>query len=432
MAEDAPAAATAGRPPPAHTAVSVILLVAVLCAIYVVSQFLRNSVGVIAPDLARELNLAPQALGVLSSAFFLGFAASQIPLGATIDHYGPKRCMLASVGLAVLGCVVFASSHSLTGLTMGRVLMGIGCSSFFMGPLTIYTRWFRSDRFSTMAGIQLGIGTMGTVFATAPLALSTELYGWRTTFLFVGVGAAAVGLLVAAVVRDNPPGTPNTGHRRGSLAQSFAGLGEVIRVPGFWRLFAIQFVGYSTFVAVLGLWGGPFVTDVLGFDLAERGNILLVMASAHIVGLFAWGPADRLFGNRFVPVTIGAMATATMLVVLAVFGDRGGAVTYAIFIGLGFCAAYIPVQTAHGRALFDTRLVGRGITLLNLGTMSGVFVMQAATGAIIGAFGPVMAESGEAVRPFIAYQAAFVFLAATIVIAWGIYRPAPDPRVDAN
>ena len=50
-------------------------------AIYVVSQFLRNSVGVIAPDLAAELALSAAEIGLLSSAFFFAFAAAQIPLG---------------------------------------------------------------------------------------------------------------------------------------------------------------------------------------------------------------------------------------------------------------------------------------------------------------------------------------------------------------
>ncbi len=416
-------------PPPALT---VVTLIAVLCAIYVVSQFLRNSVGVIAPNLTDELGLAPQELGILSSTFFLTFAAAQIPLGAAIDRYGPKLCMLASVGIAVVGCLVFAWSDGLAGLTIARALMGLGCSSFFMGPLTIYTRWFHTKQFSTLVGVQLGVGTIGTLFATAPLAWSTGLYGWRATFVFVAVGAAVVGLIVAVVARDNPPGAQPESHRPASLRESFAGLGEVVRVPGFGQLFAIHFVGYSAFVTVLGLWGGPFVTDVLGYDLSQRGTILLAMAAAQIVGLFAWGPTDRLYGYRRLPVSIGALSTAATLLILALFGDRGGAVTYAIFIVLGFVAGFTPVQTGHGRALFDKRLVGRGITLLNLATIGGVFVLQAVTGVIIGAFAPVESGSGELVRPFAAYQAAFAFLAVAMIIAWAIYRSAPDPRVDAD
>ena len=417
------------EPSRAPAVMTVALLIGALCAIYVVSQFLRNSVGVIAPDLAAELDLAPQALGMLSSAFFLAFAAAQVPLGVAIDRYGPKTCMLASIGLAVLGCAVFAWAETVTGLTLGRILMGLGCSSFLMGPLAIYTRWFRPEQFSTLAGVMLGVGTIGTLFATAPLAVSAELYGWRTTFLFVGAGAAVVGLLVLAIVRDDPPGVVRPVDRSAGLVASIRGLVDVVKVPGFWPLFALHFVTYSSFVSILGLWGGPFLTDVLGFDLAARGNVLFGMAAGVVVGSFVWGPSDRLFGGRRMPVTLGVFSTAAMILVLCLFGDRGGILVYAIFIVLGATAAFVPVQMAHGRSLFDARLVGRGITMLNLGTMSGVFAMQLLTGAIIGAFAPVAGPDGTPVRPLIAYQSAFVFLIAALLLAWLYYRTAPDPNV---
>ena len=54
----------------------VVTLVTALAAIYLVSQFLRNSVGVIAPDLAAEIGLTAGEIGLLSSAFFFSFAAS--------------------------------------------------------------------------------------------------------------------------------------------------------------------------------------------------------------------------------------------------------------------------------------------------------------------------------------------------------------------
>ena len=85
-----------------------IILVATLGGIYVVSQFFRNSVGVIAPDLARELELSAAEIGLLSSAFFFSFAAAQIPLGICLDRYGPKICMLVCAGIAAAGAVLFA------------------------------------------------------------------------------------------------------------------------------------------------------------------------------------------------------------------------------------------------------------------------------------------------------------------------------------
>ena len=105
--------------PPAVSSRSetVLFLVAALVAVYAISQFLRNSIGVIASDLSRELDLTATQTGLLSSAFFLSFAAAQIPVGIAIDRYGPKRAMLATAILAVAGTALFAlaPSASVTG-----------------------------------------------------------------------------------------------------------------------------------------------------------------------------------------------------------------------------------------------------------------------------------------------------------------------------
>src|SRR5215208_2504710 len=83
-------------------------LVGALIAIYMVSQFLRVSVGVIAPDLAAELALSAVEIGLLSSSFFFAFAAAQLPLGVAIDRFGPKRCILVCAAIAVVGAIAFA------------------------------------------------------------------------------------------------------------------------------------------------------------------------------------------------------------------------------------------------------------------------------------------------------------------------------------
>ena len=67
--------------PQAAGAGAAVALVATLISVYIVSQFLRNSIGVIAPNLALELGLSPAEIGLLSSVFFFVFAAVQIPMG---------------------------------------------------------------------------------------------------------------------------------------------------------------------------------------------------------------------------------------------------------------------------------------------------------------------------------------------------------------
>ena len=93
--------------------------------------------------------------------FFFAFAAAQIPLGVALDRYGPKRCMLVCAVIAVAGTLAFAFATTPAALVAARVLMGLGSSCYLMAPLALYARRFPPERFAALAGIQIGIGTVG-------------------------------------------------------------------------------------------------------------------------------------------------------------------------------------------------------------------------------------------------------------------------------
>ena len=400
---------------------TLVLLVAAMCVIHIVSQFLRNSIGVIAPNLAQDLGLGAAGIGFLASAFFLGFASAQIPLGIAIDRWGPRLAMSVSMGLAVVSVVLFAIAPSSEFLIVSRILMGVGCASFFMGPLSIYSRWFAPERFSTLVGIQLGVSGLGVLAATAPLAYATAAIGWRETFLVVAAFAAVVGVFVYVVARDDPPGAERKTSRE-TVAQSFAGIADVVRVRSFFPVFAIQFASYATFLTVFGLWAGPYLAHVYGYDLEKRGNVLLLLAMTHLVASAVWGPADRLFKSYKVPAVLGAGVTVASLVWIAVVGKPSETALFIWFVVFGFFASNTAVITAHGRSLLPPEFVGRGLTLLNLSTMGGVFIMQALTGAVVGLF-----DAPGGIYPVDAYRAAFICIAIVLTVCATIYWRAHDP-----
>ncbi len=402
-----------------------VILVGTLGLIYVVSQFLRNSVGVIAPDLAAELSLSASQIGLLSSTFFFSFTAAQVPLGIALDRYGPKICMLVCAGIAVAGAVLFAAAESPLVLIAARILMGIGSSCYLMGPLALYARRYPPERFATLVGIQLGLGSIGTLLATAPLAWSAATVGWRATFLAVAILMLLAGLLVAAVVRDDGHGGAGQPAARESFRESFAGFVQALRTPSVGRLFLVGLFAYSSFVLVVGLWGGPYLSHIYGYSLTERGDVLFLAALAQIAAAFAWGPTDRLFGSYKIPVLTGAVTTALTFAAVAILGVLPQVWLVVWFIAVGALSAYTPVMIAHGKALFPPHLVGRGMTILNMGTMGGAFLTQTLTGFVINLF---PAENGayalDAYRVVFALQALFV-LAACIPYLW-----ARDPIAD--
>jgi MFS family permease len=390
-------------------------VVATLGLLYVVSQFLRNSVGVIAPNLATEIGLTPIEIGTLSSVYFLAFAATQLPLGVALDRFGPKISMLVSIGFTVLGCVLFAVAHEAGSLIAARALLGFGTASFLMAPVALYARWFPPERFSTFAGIQLGLGSLGAIFATAPLAYATASFGWRMTFLGVGVCAAAIGVLIWLIVTDDPPGVKSTRHKE-TLRESVAGIWQVIRTPSMGRVFMVQVSSYPSYVLIVGLWGGPYLTHVYGYDLTGRGNVLFVAALSQVVGSFFWGASDRLFGGSKVPILISLAMCLVSLVLLIVLGTLPIPLLLIVFGVIGFTTNLSSLVMAHGRSLVAPHLLGRTITLLNMGAMGGGFLVQFISGTLINLF---PSEAGA--YPLDSYRLVFALQAALVLAGLLVY-----------
>jgi MFS family permease len=396
--------------------------VAALIALYSTSQFLRNSVAVIAPNLAAEIDLSASELGLLSSVYFLMFGIAQIPLGIALDRFGPKPSLMASVAIAVAGCGVFAMAQSVNGLVLGRALLGLGTASFLMAPLALYARWFAPRQFSSITGFQMGIGTLGALLATAPLAAAVSAIGWRATFLTIGGITMTMALLVWFVVQDDAHASRT--HRRESWRESFVGLYEIIRTPSIVRLFVLQMTNYPSYLLIVGLWGGPYLTHVYGYDLKGRGELLFVPALAQVIGAIFWGPMDRVFGRYKPPVLIASGVTFAALALLAVIGNPPVPLLLVLLGALGFSTGLSSLVMAQGKSLLPPHLLGRGITLLNIGTMGGGFVVQFVSGAVIDLFPAV-----DGAYPLAAYQTVFALQATALAITATAYLGSRDLRL---
>jgi MFS family permease len=408
----------------AAPAAAAIALFATLVAAYLVSQFLRNSIGVIAPDIAAEMRIPAAEIGVLSSAFFFAFAAVQLPLGVAIDRFGPKRCMLVCTAIVIASALMFALGRTPAELTAARIVMGVGTSCYLIAPLALYAQRFSPERFAMLAGLHMGVGTLGTLLATAPLAYVAAAIGWRAAFVGVAAVMGAVGLAMALVVREPEPAAPA---RRETLAESILGIRAAMRIPSVGRLFLMQMATYSSFVLFAGLWGGPYLSHVYGYDLKARGALLLVPAVAQIAGLTLYGWSDRVFGGYRAPIAIGAFVTAGFFALLAASGVLATGSLLVWMVGFGAFAGFTPVVIAHGKSLFPRKLVGRGMTLLNMGSMGGVFVSQSVSGLAIDLF-----AATDGVYPLASYRLVFALQAAFLVVAAAVYLTARDPLADSR
>ena len=390
---------------------------AVLCAGFLASQFYRVSNAVIAPELMRELAIRPEDMGFVTGVFFLVFAAAQLPVGVVLDRYGLRRTMSALFLIAVAGSAVFATADDVVELAIGRGLMGLGCAAGLMGSLVAVSRWFPPDRFARLSSLLYTLGGTGFLLATTPLAWITEETGWRSAFWMMAGVTAALALLLFAVVRDRPSSDDGKADaRHETLGEVLVGMRSVFGNRQLWLICAIQFVNYGTVLSVVGLWAGPYLNDVHDLDGVTRGNVLLSLNIAMLVGVMGFSVIERWLNTRKWTIFGGGCVSAIILFALAAFPQSALWTTIALLILFALASAYIMLIHAHARAILPDNIVGRGLTLQNLAVFLGVFVIQWATGFIVGSF-----DSVEGAAPTAAYQAVFIFLAGITVLALAVY-----------
>ncbi len=421
-AENSAPSGTADRAPHRARAVGFFLLLSLAAMI---SQFFRSAIGVIAPELQVELSLAPDQLGYLSSAFFLAFAALQLPVGVMLDRFGARLTISVLMAVAVVGALTFSLAEGFAGLVVGQMIMGAGFAGVFMGAIVVLARWFSEQQFPLVSGFMLAASNGGMVLSATPLAWAAEQIGWRGAYAAMGIVTAFVALLLGALLRDAPPDHPFHSRARESLVSAAAGVGEVLRTARIWWILPMAAVGYAGMITIRGLWGGPYFNDVFGLDPVDRGNLLLLLTLGSIVSLIVYGWLGRRLRTRKGIVVVGGALYGASFAVLAALPapDLWLATTLLMLVSM-FGAVY-PVLLAHARSMFPDRLVGRTITSLNLASFSGIAIIQAATGWIMVQFA---GEPGTA-APAEAYRAVFAALALVIGIAALSYIRSEDrPR----
>jgi ParB family chromosome partitioning protein len=107
-----------------------------------IAYLFRTINAVLATPLATELGLGADDLGLLTSVYFLTFAAAQIPIGILLDRYGPRRVQSALMVIAAVGSMLFAVSDHFLMLLVGRALIGLGVASAMTAGLKALVLWF--------------------------------------------------------------------------------------------------------------------------------------------------------------------------------------------------------------------------------------------------------------------------------------------------
>ena len=349
-------------------------------ATYTISALVRAIIATLSPVLSQDFSLQSRDLGLLAGGYFLGFAATQLPLGTWLDRHGPKRVIMCFLAVAVAGCLAFSVATSFAGLLLGRILIGMGVSACLMAPLSGFRRWLGAPSLLRANSWMLMSGSLGMLASTLPVQWLLPLVGWRALF-WVLAGLVVVAMAVIALVV--PLWTKDAAEK----TDTPDGYAEVWKNRYFQKMSPLAFFNYGGLVAVQTLWAGPWMVKVAGYTPLEAAAGLFYLNAVMLLTFWGWGlvnprlaragwHTDRLI-TWGVPVSLIALAANIW----------GGASTGWLGWTI-FCMTSTVIslsQPAVGMA-FKPALAGRALSAFNLVIFSGVFIVQWGIGLLVDAF----------------------------------------------
>ena len=358
---------------------------------YFLSYLYRVVNAVLAPDLASELGIGPSELGLLTAAYFITFAAFQLPLGVLLDRFGPRKIESFLLVFAAAGAFIFSKAESVTGLVIGRAFIGFGVSSCLMAAFKAFVLWFRKEQLPFINGLQMAAGGFGALTATAPVEAALRVTDWRGIFFILSITTLAVAAVVFAVVPEK-----KIEQNGDSINVQLKGIVQVFSSLTFWRIAPVTVMSQTAFLAIQGLWSGPWLRDVAGLEREMIAQILFMIAAAMIAGfIFMGAVAERLsrLGIKPIAVAVAGMAAFMITQVLLILEVTTWASTVWVLFGIFGTTGIIPYAVLSQS--FPLHLSGRVNTGVNLLVFICAFAAQWGIGAIINLW-PAPATGGYA------------------------------------
>jgi len=348
---------------------------------YAISYFYRNTNAIIESDLVDELGLGPADLGLLTGAYFFSFAIFQLPLGILLDRYGPRRTEAVLLLFAALGAWIFSNADSLSGLILGRLLIGLGVSACLMAAFKAYVIWFSSGRLPMINGLQMAAGGLGALVATTPLQNVLSITDWRGVF----TGLAIITVFASLFLWFILPEHQSSADKHPAIKTQLKEMGQIFRNPVFWSIVPLTALSNGSFLAIHGLWIKPWLRDVASLGEGDTTQLLFAMTLAIIFGYFSLGIFSERLSQLFDigPITVGVFGMTLFLT--AQFSMAYGWATSPLLLVVifGFLGSSCILTFAGLAQIFPKKYSGRVSTILNVQVFMGAFIIQWGIGAII-------------------------------------------------
>jgi MFS family permease len=314
-----------------------------------------------------QYGLTNAQTGLVTSFFFIPYASMQIPGGYFADRFGSARSLFLATLIMALAPLIFLFGGSLNAVYASRIVAGASGGVVFPSMVRLLSQSFpRSELGKAMSlfGAANGAGQLAASSILPLLILGTNWKPPLIATLVYCLFAAALLILPVRWAGSIVVGSSSNPRVKVQIRQLFTRNMFALMLPNF----ASVAVTFGTFA-----WAADYLTTTFSISNSAAGGVVALIGVSTIVGSYAGGFADRIFGSR---KTIGFSMLLLFLFTLS-FGLANSLVLAAmLIIGMGFGAnlyfatdfSLIPYASKQGLAVAGVTF-GVFNTLSNIGSV---------------------------------------------------------------
>ncbi|MGH9679343.1 MAG: MFS transporter [Candidatus Acidiferrales bacterium] len=389
---------------------------------WLMSYIDRSLMPMAIPLIGQEFHLKPTAMGVVLSAFFLGYGAMQIPGGLIADKIGARKSI--TVGIASWSVFSFLTGMAtgLTSLIWIRVLFGLGEGMHPPAAFKALSAWFNKDERARANGIVMSSNTIGPMIAPIVFAAIMSAFGWRKAFYLASIPGFLVTLAVYWYLRDTPAEHPSMTAAElaeigteESTREKFS-FSELSKYGALWQLFFIYMAWDVTWWGFQA-WLPSYLLKVRDLTLLHTGFVTALPFAAGFVGLLLASFISDWTRNRKAVLIVVLLGNALFMVLTATAKSSTMAVIFLTATGFFLPAIQGPFWSL-AMDLLPSRVMGYSSGFINTG------------GQIAGVVAPIFI--GAMIQWTGHYDAGFVFMASSAVLSSLLVAALKTPKAPAG
>lgn len=348
----------------------------------------RLAFGMVLQDIKLDLALSDTQLGFLTGiAFALFYSVMGIPIARWADRGNRVTIIAISTALWSAMVALCGLAGSFLQLLLIRVGVAVGEAGCLPPANSLIADYFsRAERPRAISIYMLG-APVGCAIGFLAAGWLNELYGWRVTFIALGLPGIALAALVRLTLKEP--------RRVASTSTGHPGLREVCRLLMGQRTFRHLMLSVSVmsfFTAGVAQWQPAFFVRTYGLETGELGSWLAaVYGLSGLIGTYYGGSLASRYAPNNERVQLSAMAViyaSFSLISMLIYLSPNRYVSFALMaVALVAAAAANGPLFAALNTLVPARMRATAIALVYLfANLIGMGLGPLVTGALSDAY----------------------------------------------